>query len=113
MRKETLIKKRFPKLEWYALILTPNDKNLEPYNILREDLLKDILKLLKNNPNYTYSDLKEVIRRWACYHYWCKFEYEFDVWTLLGDRVKKISVWEQIEPNLDRLTEYIKQELML
>jgi hypothetical protein len=113
MRKETLIKKQFQKLSWYALMPALNGNKLVPFNILREDLLNNILKLLKNNPKYKYEDIKEIIRRWACYHYWCKFEYEFDVYTLFGDRIQKTSVWEQIEPNLDRLTEYIKTELML
>ena len=49
------------------------------------------------------------------YHYWCKCEYEIFIGSFLTkeDDLEKIDAYRQIEMNLDRITEYIINELKI
>lgn len=105
------MKKKFNTLEWNVLIHEFNGHKFIYCNVLREDLLDDILKLAKKP--FTYKELREEIQRWAAYHYWSKFEYEFIASTLFGNDEAKINAYMQLEMNIDRLTEYLIKELEL
>lgn len=105
------MKKKFNTLEWNVLIHEFNGHKFVYYNVLREDLLDDILKLAKKP--FTYNELREVILCWASYHYWSKFEYEFIASTHFGNDEEKIGAYLQLNMNIDRLTEYLIKELEL
>lgn len=105
------MKKKFAKLQWNALIHEPNEHRFKTYNVLREDLLDDILKLIKTP--YTYCMLEKVVNSWAIYHYGHRVEYEIAISDMLGRDEAKIDVYMQIQMNLERLTEYLIKELEL
>lgn len=105
------MKKKFNTLEWNVLIHDFNGNRFVYYNVLREDLLDDILKLAKKP--FTYKKLQDVVQRWAMYHYWSKSEWEFIASSLFGDDETKIDAYMQLEMNIDRLTEYLIRELEL
>lgn len=100
---------RTVKLEWYALRWDFNE-GLKPYNVFRTDTVEDIRKLRKNGKIQTRADLKEWLKRELMYHYWSKAEHEMIVGPFIYSDVKdfhKVDVWQQLEPNLDRITDYV------
>lgn len=105
------MKKKFAKLEWNVLLHNINEHKFKTYNVLREDLLDDILKLIKTP--YTYYMLEKVVNSWAIYHYGHRAEYEIVISDLLGFDEAKIDAYMQIQMNLKRLTEYLIKELEL
>ena len=44
------------------------------------------------------------------YNYWSKVEYEFFASDMCGMNYEKISAWQQIEPNLDIIVDYINKK---
>lgn len=108
------MKKKFNTLEWNVLIHDFNGHKFIYYNVLREDLLDDILRRMnvKDAP-CTKQDIQDVVQRWAMYHYWSKCEYEFIASSLFGGDEEKIDAYMQLEMNIDRLTEYLIKELEL
>lgn len=105
------MKKKFATLEWNALMHSFNGHRFEYVNVLRDDLLDDILKRMKEP--CTKQDIQDVVQRWAMYHYWSKAECEFIASSLFGGDEEKIDVYMQLEMNIDRLTEYLIKELEL
>ena len=112
------------KLEWYAFIEDFNSGKLGRINVIRQDLIERIRKGIKSKewaigdkPIETLKELKEVVKRELMYHFWSKAEYEVIVTGLHyrpeKDKEHKIDVWYQLEPNLDRIVEYINKELEL
>lgn len=106
------IEKGFEHLEWYAYRVDINSHKFEPFNVIREDLMHDLIRLDKTK-DYCYEDIKNTIKGWAMYHYSYKAEHEFVVQDLFGNDIAKVDVWQQIEPNLERLTDYIIGECFL
>lgn len=108
------MKKKFNTLEWNVLIHDFNRHKFVYCNVLREDLLDDILRRMhvKDAP-CTKQDIQDVVQRWAMYHYWSKCEYEFIASSLFGDDELKVDAYMQLEMNIDRLTEYLIKELEL
>ena len=78
----------------------------------------DINKIKKMK---TYNEIKTELKRFLMYRFWSKAEYEVIVCSLHGRPEKypsrymeqKIDIWYQLEPNLDRITEYVIRELKL
>lgn len=90
------------KLEWYAFMQDFNDNKLVYTNVIREDLIERIKKC------NTYDEVKQQVRIELMSHYWSRSEYEVVVSNWIGkDMEEKIDVWFQLEPNLDRITEYL------
>ena len=93
-----------------------NSNKLVYTNVISQDLVEDILKRVKNKTRHIgcYDELKEAIKSYLMWRYWCKSEYEVIVSNWCGkDMKQKIDIWYQLEPNLDRITEYINRELKL
>ena len=108
--------KRNKDLKWYAFYQDFNSDKLVYINVLSKDLIEDILKRIKskNRKIDSYESLKEAIKSYLMWRYWCKSEYEVIVSNWCGkDMKQKIDIWYQLEPNLDRITEYINRELKL
>ena len=97
------------KLEWYALYWNWNEDCLVKINVIREELINEVKKLIKHTDDYDI--IKTLIKNNLMYHYWSKCEFEIvvrDFAELKPDtREQKIDVWYQLEPNLDRIVEYI------
>lgn len=101
-------------LTWNVLNYSWDDKKIVNYNIIRQDLIDKIVKKYRKKELKNIEELKQLIKGWAMYHYWSRYEYEI----LAGDfsekpDLEKIDVYRQIEMNLDRLTEYISREMRL
>ena len=109
------------KLEWYAFKYDSNQKKLVFTNVLanmEEEIAKKIKKGKKDNwkPVHNYNTFKEWIKGKLMYYYWSKSEVE----CLIGDwcsnpepTLEKHDIWWQLEPNLDRICEYIITEMRI
>lgn len=104
------------KLEWYAFnnisFCGPVDKKgkLEYINVIRQDLIDRVKKLIKKNADY--EEIKKEIDASLMYDYWSKSEYEVIVSNWTGpDFEQKIDIYYQLQPNIDRITEYMIREL--
>ena len=101
------------KLEWYAFRYS-NEK-LVFVNVLN-GIEQEIAKKVKGKSILTKKDLKEWLKRDLMYYFWCKAEHEFvigDVFTNDMDKLEKHDIWWQLEPNLDRITEYVNSTMEL
>jgi hypothetical protein len=108
-------------LEWYAFRYDINSQKLIFTNVLacmEEEIAKKVRKGKKDNwnPVYNYNTFKEWIKDELMYRYWCKSEHE----CLIGDycseptkTLEKHDIWWQLEPNLDRICEYIIKEMKI
>lgn len=108
-------------LEWYAFRYDSNRKKIVYINVLagmEDEIAKKVRKGAKDkwNPVINYNTFKEWIKRKLMYYYWCKSEHE----CLIGDwcanpeeTFEKHDIWWQLEPNLDRICEYIIQKMQL
>jgi hypothetical protein len=111
-------KRKNKNLEWYAFYQDFNNTELVFTNVLDIEVVEDILKRVKSKSDFrkidSYDTLKEALRSYLMWRYWCKSEYEVIVSNWTGkDFEKKIDIWYQLEPNLDRITEYVIRELQL
>ena len=103
------------KLEWYAFYYDWNEHEIKFTNVLsgmEEEIAKKIRKGAKDKwePVTDYNSFKKYIRSELMYHYWCKSEYEvviYDLFDTNDERGEKHDVFWQLEPNLDRVCEYI------
>ena len=110
------------KLEWYAMDYNWNKREVEFINVLRSDLVERIQNGMKkkdfsiDKKIENLRDLKTVVQRELMYHFWAKAEYEITVGDLFPktiEELEKISVYDQLEPNLDRIVEYINNAMEL
>jgi len=109
------------KLEWYAFRYDSNTKKLVFINVLagsEEYIANQVRKGKKAGwrPVYNYETFKEFIKADLMYRYWSKAEHE----TVIGglfyhseEDLAKHDIWWQLEPNLDRICEYIINEMQI
>ena len=110
------------KLEWYAFRYDWNKHKLVFTNVLygmEEEIAKKVKKGAKDKwkPVTDYNSFKEWIKGELMYYYWSKSEHE----CLIGDftdykfeeTLEKHDIWWQLEPNLDRICEYIIREMKI
>ena len=104
------------KLEWYAFRYEWNEHKLKFINVLsgwEEDIAKKIKKGAKDKwkPVTDYDSFKDWIKSELMYYYWSKSEHEVIIADLVDNkdeaRWEKHDIWWQLEPNLDRICEYI------
>lgn len=112
------MKRRNKNLEWYAFIYDWNSKSLHNINVLGTSFADNILKRVKHNKINNYEELREEIRMELSYYFRSKAECEVLVTDLFPknyddfvERAVKLDVYHQLEPNLDRIVEYIMKEL--
>lgn len=103
------------KLEWYVLRHDFNSKKIVKYNIFGVSFIENLYKDVRKGNVKSKEDLKEYIRIWAQYHYWCKAEHEMLVGDLFSsiDELEKIDVFRQIDINLDRIVDYVNKECVM
>ena len=94
------------KLEWYAFIIDFNSNKIKYINVLSESIVEQVKKKLKKCDNLTFNKVKEELTKTLMSVYWSRVEYEVIVKNLFKDEGTKIDVWFQLEPNIDRITEY-------
>lgn len=107
------------KLEWYAFRYDWNTHKLVFINVLEgmeEEIAKKVKKGEKDNwkPVTGYMSFKYWLKSELMYYYWSKAEHEVEIYDL-GDNKhgEKHDIWWQLEPNLDRICEYIINEMEL
>lgn len=109
------------KLEWYAFKYDTNKQKLVFTNVLsgmEKDIAKKIKKGIKDNyrPVYNYNTFRDYISSELRYKYWCRTEYEVnisDLFATLHSDVEKHDIWWQLEPNIDRICEYIMYTMQI
>ena len=104
-----------------VIIWEPNSKKFIPYDIIPYlvNAYKETVERHKEYPNNnywkvpkTFEEFKRYIQREAQYQFWGRCEYEVILvdWPCQKTE-KKIDVWEQIEMNLDLITEIVMKEV--
>lgn len=102
------------KLVWNVLLHDFNKDIIRNYNIFGNESPKEISNRIKKNNITNYNDFKESMRNYWMHDYWSRREYEILVSGLsLKSQPQKIDVWRQIEMNLDRILEYIINEMKI
>lgn len=104
------------ELEWNVLRHDFNSNKIINYNIFNTGFVENVHKEVLKKRITTIAELKEYIKKWAIYHYWCKAEHEIVVGGLFFRSTKdleKIDIYRQIDMNLDRIVEYVNRELRL
>lgn len=99
------MKKKEPK--FYAMVYDWNSHKIKYTNIIREDILQKLEKMIKKGAKK--EELKHRLESLLKYHYWSKSEYEIMVGDLFckPEELEKIDVWFQLEPNVDLILENI------
>lgn len=106
-------------LTWYAFYMDFNSNKLKHTNVLGDRFLLELHKKVYKKEIYDYSSLKEFTKRYLMYYFWSKSECEVGVCSLStlytenysNDKFYKIDIWYQLEPNLDRIVDYINNEI--
>lgn len=104
------------KLEWYVLNYEWNEHKIVNYNIFGQRFVDELYKKVKSKKINNIQELKEYIDSYCKYYYWSRCEYEILVGDLFGkypSEFEKIDVYRQIEMNIDRITEYVNNELKI
>lgn len=111
------MKRKNVNLEWFVMNHDFNKNKVYFMNIFRTDIVENVIKACVNKKVTCYNSLLELLSREFKYHYMSRAEYEMAVGGLfvkdLEKDLEKISVWNQIEPNMDRICEYVIRELRL
>lgn len=98
------------RLEWYAFYQDSNANKLKYANVLYDKLIESVKKLIRKNADY--DEIKKTIDIGLMSRYWSRCEYEVVVSNWAGkDFEQKIDVYYQLQPNIDRITEYVIREL--
>lgn len=111
-------------LEFYAINYDWNKKSLYKMNVIRKDIIEKIIKKIetksRKNRITNYEEFKSELISEFKYHYLAKREYEVAMGDLpcgnirnYVDSLEKISVYDQIEPNLEVICQYVYNEMNL
>ena len=100
-------------LEWNVLNYDFNKDEIIEYNVFNKEFENDIKEAVKDKRILNYEELKAYIKIKFQHRYWSRTEYEILVSGLFSDNREKIDIYEQLEMNLDRITEYVNTKLKL
>lgn len=98
-------------LKWYAIEENFNNRTIVQINVLSDSIVDDIKSRIKKDKATKFEDIKGIIKSVLMSAYWSRTEHEVLVSGLFNQKPTKIDVWFQLEPNLDRITEYVIKEL--
>lgn len=109
------------ELEWYAFRYDSNEHKIKFINVLsgmEEEIIKKVKKGAKDKwkPVTDYNSFKDYIKGDLMYYYWSKAEHETVIGGLFNfseEDLEKHDIWWQLEPNLDRICEYIIDKLKI
>lgn len=101
------------ELSWYALFWDSNSQKVLYFNIFTHYIIDNLLKEIKKKTVYDRLTLKKHLTADFKYYFWSKAEFEFMI-SELGtcDHAEKIDIWRQIEPNLDKIVDYVYLKLI-
>lgn len=99
-------------LEWYVLQWDHNQNKVKNVNILA-GLAENIAKEVRSGSIYDKSIFREYLKTEFIYNYYNRAECEFFVSDLSGMNYEKIDIWRQIEPNFDRIIDYVNSKMDL
>lgn len=95
---------KLKKLEYYVLEEDFNSSKVKFHNIFAHSYIQDRLPVLLKD-FVTYEDFKEQLTNLLKYCYLSKREYE--IFIEVRGKFSKISIYDQIEPNIDLIANYI------
>lgn len=103
------------ELKFYAFVYDWNTKSLIWTNVLGDRYKDRVCKKIKKDEITNVEELKEDLKNYLMYHYWCKSEYEILVGDLLSsinpekyvDYMVKLDVYSQVIKNIDVMVNYI------
>ena len=103
------------KLEWNVLNYDFNKRKSNYFNVFYSGFDKELKKEIQDRNIKTRLELKDFIDCWARYNYWGRTEYEIYIGDLCSTdkELDKISVYQQIKINLDRIVDYLILSLSL
>ena len=111
------MKRKNVELKWYVINHDFNRNKVYHMDIFIQDITDCLIKNLIKKKIKNYSDLYEYLLKEFMFYYWSRAEYEMSIGGLfvkdIEKDLEKIDVWYQIEPNLDRICEYVIRELQL
>lgn len=101
------------KLEWNVLRYDINKHEIVNSNAFYSDTPQKIAKEIRKGIIKNKQDLKNWLNVEFLYHYWCKSEHEVLIGGLFDEteNMEKIDVYRQLNMNLDRITDYVIQEM--
>lgn len=107
-------------LEYYVFRRDFNRNRLEQTNIFSYVTPEKIRNGINERQIKTKSEFKEFLKSQFMYYFWAKCEHEVVINSFpylederVGDNGIKIDIWQQIEPNLDLIVDYVIEKLGL
>ena len=109
-----MTKKHWKTMEWNCFAWDINADKLYWFNVLSDDLLKDIEAANKAKRLTNRAEFSAVVKRWAMWHYWSKREWEVIItdWPKRNNEYK-MDVYEQLQNNWEIFTDYLIKGLEL
>ena len=98
------------EIKYYAMYYDFNAREIKRVNVIHEDTLKRLQDMVKKGKIKDRLQFRQCLRSEFMYRYWCKREWEISVGDLFEkdlSKYKKIDVYDQLEANLDVITDYI------
>ena len=98
------------EIKYYAMYYDFNAREIRKTNVIHEDTLKRLQDMVKKGKIKDRLQFRQCLRSEFMYRYWCKREWEISVGDLYEEdlsKYKKIDVYDQLETNLDVITDYI------
>lgn len=103
---------KYDKLEFYVLIWDLTDRKPRMKNIFSNISIRQSLDLIPFE-NLSRKEIRERLRSAFLSTYWSRYEYEIEVREYMGKRDPiQVDAFEQIEANLDLITDYVIRELV-
>lgn len=104
--KKRLEKVKKLNLKWYALIHHYDKEKLDPYNVLYQDMVYDVDKVIDETNDY--EKIKYEVSSWLSWMFRSRTQYEWIASQWTGKEFEeKIDIYDQVIPNIDVLTEYL------
>ena len=98
------------EIKYYAMYYDFNARKIKRVNVIYEDTLKRLQDMVKKGKIKDRLQFRQCLRSEFMYRYWCKREWEISVGDLFEkdlSKYEKIDVYDQLEANLDVITDYI------
>lgn len=102
------------EIKYYAMHYDFNAKEIRKTNVIHGDILKSLQDMVKKGKIKDRLQFRECLRSEFMYRYWCKREWEISVGDLYEkdlNKYEEIDVYDQLEANLDVITDYIIREM--
>lgn len=102
------------EIKYYAMHYDFNAKEIRKTNVIHEDILKSLQEMVKKGKIKDRLQFRECLKGEFMYRYWCKREWEISVGDLYEkdlNKYEEIDVYDQLEANLDVITDYIIREM--